>query len=92
VPNTVRPGIVVHALEIRHAIEAGRREYDFLRGRSQYKRQLAPATRSLTRIRAVHAPVREFMRQASDHGLRKAAALRRQVLEHARAVSALITP
>jgi len=52
-PRGVRPGIALHALLIRRAIDAGLREYDFLEGRSRYKRQLATAARSVVRLRAV---------------------------------------
>jgi peptidoglycan/xylan/chitin deacetylase (PgdA/CDA1 family) len=38
-PATIRPGIVMHAHAIRSAIADGRREYDLLRGASQYKRR-----------------------------------------------------
>jgi CelD/BcsL family acetyltransferase involved in cellulose biosynthesis len=80
VPKEIRPGIVLHALAIRRAIVAGRLEYDFLRGRSQYKRQLATATRPLVRIRAVRAPVRDFVRRASELGFHRVGELRRNVL------------
>jgi len=53
VPRGVRPGIVLHAHAIRAAIDAGHREYDFLGGASQYKAQLAPASRPLVQVRAV---------------------------------------
>lgn len=52
-PRGLRPGIALHALLVRRAIEAGRREYDFLEGRSRYKRQLADGARSVVRLRAV---------------------------------------
>jgi CelD/BcsL family acetyltransferase involved in cellulose biosynthesis len=53
VPKTVRPGIAVHVLAIRRAIEMGYREYDFLNGASVYKSQLALARRPLVSIRAI---------------------------------------
>jgi CelD/BcsL family acetyltransferase involved in cellulose biosynthesis len=46
-PKGVRPGIVLHLHAIRAAIEAGRAEYDFLAGGSQYKRQMALARRPM---------------------------------------------
>jgi len=68
-PNQVRPGIVAHILAIRRAIEAGRREYDFLGGASQYKRKLATASRPLLTVRAVRSPVRELARHAIERGI-----------------------
>jgi CelD/BcsL family acetyltransferase involved in cellulose biosynthesis len=68
VPNGVRPGIVIHLRAIRCAIEAGRREYDFLGGASQYKRKLATAKRQLLSVRAVRSPVLELARSAVERG------------------------
>jgi len=79
-PKAVRPGIVLHAAAIRRAIEAGRREYDFLAGRSQYKRQLATASRPLVRVRAVRAPFRDFARRAAHHGFHRASRFGSRVL------------
>ncbi len=53
VPKAVKPGIAAHALAIQRAIQLGYREYDFLNGVSQYKSQLALATRPLVALRAV---------------------------------------
>jgi CelD/BcsL family acetyltransferase involved in cellulose biosynthesis len=53
VPRAVRPGIALHAMAIRSAIESGLREYDFLAGASRYKRELSLATRPLLTLRAV---------------------------------------
>jgi CelD/BcsL family acetyltransferase involved in cellulose biosynthesis len=58
-PSHVRPGIVLHARSIQHAIEQGRREYDFLPGPSRYKLELSLATRPLVRLRAARPGVRE---------------------------------
>jgi CelD/BcsL family acetyltransferase involved in cellulose biosynthesis len=69
VPSGVRPGIVIHLRAIRRAIEAGRREYDFLGGASQYKRKLATATRPLVSVRAVRSPVLELARSAVERGI-----------------------
>ena len=69
VPKGVRPGIVMHAHAIQRAIAAGRREYDFLAGASQYKMQLASATRPLLRMRAVRSPMLELARRAADGGI-----------------------
>jgi CelD/BcsL family acetyltransferase involved in cellulose biosynthesis len=58
VPRAVRPGIALHAMAIRHAIESGLREYDFLAGAARYKRELSLATRPLVTLRAVGRGVR----------------------------------
>jgi CelD/BcsL family acetyltransferase involved in cellulose biosynthesis len=52
-PKALRPGIAMHALAIRRAIDAGMREYDFLAGASRYKRELALASRPIVELRAV---------------------------------------
>jgi CelD/BcsL family acetyltransferase involved in cellulose biosynthesis len=50
--NNLRPGVLLHAHEIAAAIEAGCREYDFLkRGESQYKDAWARSSRDLVLIR-----------------------------------------
>jgi CelD/BcsL family acetyltransferase involved in cellulose biosynthesis len=66
VPKGIRPGIVAHAYAIQKAIEEGCREYDFLAGRAQYKRQLALATRTLSTLRAARPGLRERARIAAD--------------------------
>ena len=92
VPREIRPGIVMHAHAIRSAIAAGMREYDFLGGTSQYKRKLAPATRSLVRLRAVRRGLRETARQVAE-GMTAAARLgRAMVRERVRAHGARTTP
>jgi len=58
VPKAVRPGIAIHALAIRRAIESGRTEYDFLAGASRYKRDLALAVRPIVELRAVASTLR----------------------------------
>jgi len=68
VPKQVRPGIVLHARAIRAAIEAGRREYDFLPGDGQYKRQLANASRSMVELRVGRSPLRDLVCDALDFG------------------------
>jgi len=68
-PRKLRPGIVAHALAIRAAIEAGRREYDFLAGDARYKMDLALATRPLLEVRAAQKTLREAVRE----GARRAA-------------------
>ena len=58
VPKSAKPGIAIHALAIKRSIDAGHREYDFLNGASQYKRQLALAHRPLVVLRAVAPSLR----------------------------------
>jgi predicted ATP-grasp superfamily ATP-dependent carboligase/CelD/BcsL family acetyltransferase involved in cellulose biosynthesis len=81
-PRGLRPGIVMHALAIRRAIEAGRREYDFLGGVARYKRQLALAARPLVRVRAVRARdgLRERARGLLEGGLQGGRGALRRVL------------
>jgi len=69
VPKGVRPGIVLHAHAIRAAIDAGREEYDFLSGTSQYKMQLATTTRPLVQVRASRPGYRESIRKLTDRGV-----------------------
>jgi CelD/BcsL family acetyltransferase involved in cellulose biosynthesis len=57
-PKGIRPGIALHALAIRRAIESGRTEYDFLAGASRYKRDLALAMRPIVEVRAVAPTLR----------------------------------
>jgi len=77
VPKGIRPGIVLHALAIRRAIEAGFREYDFLAGNSQYKRELATHSRPIAALRAVRARHRERARRAAERGIEQLRLLRR---------------
>jgi CelD/BcsL family acetyltransferase involved in cellulose biosynthesis len=65
VPKGIRPGIVLHARAIRRAIEAGRSEYDFLGGTSQYKLDLATSVRPLASLRAARVRLRERARDAA---------------------------
>ena len=69
VPKGIRPGIVLHAHAIQAAIAAGRQEYDFLSGASQYKMQMATDTRSLLQVRATRPGYREAARQLADRGI-----------------------
>jgi CelD/BcsL family acetyltransferase involved in cellulose biosynthesis len=80
VPKRVRPGFVIHALAIQRAIAAGRREYDFLGGSSQYKSQLGTVRRALVLVRGVRAPLREAVRRATERGGRQALRLGRRTL------------
>ena len=81
VPRGVRPGIALHAMLVRRAIEAGLREYDFLEGHSRYKRKLATATRSIVRLRAVRDPLgaRERARALAERARIEARLLRRAI-------------
>jgi CelD/BcsL family acetyltransferase involved in cellulose biosynthesis len=76
VPAGVRPGIVLHAHAIRRAIDAGRREYDFLSGGEHYKAQLAPAARPIVQFRAVRRCLAERVRLAAERGIGWARAVR----------------
>jgi len=69
VPRQVRPGIVLLSLAIRQAIEAGRREFDFLGGEAQYKGQLALATRPVIRLRVARRTLVEGTRHLADGGI-----------------------
>ncbi|MFT3764822.1 MAG: GNAT family N-acetyltransferase [Minicystis sp.] len=82
VPRGIRPGIALHALLLRRSIEAGRREYDFLEGRSRYKRQLASTARGVVRLRAVRVAegVRERARALCERGRAEGRMLRRTLL------------
>lgn len=75
-PKQIRPGLVIHGLAIRRSIELGRREYDFLGGDRQYKRQLANVGHPLTSVRAVRRGARELGRVAIEAGVDLARALR----------------
>ena len=69
VPGGVRPGIVLHAHAIRRAIEAGRREYDFLSGGEHYKGQMALAARPVVELRAARRSAREQVRILAEGGI-----------------------
>lgn len=45
--KNLKPGMLAHALAIRHYCERGLREYDFLAGEMRYKRSMAKAYRTL---------------------------------------------
>ncbi len=61
-PADVQVGMVMHACLIRSAIEAGRREYDFLAGVAQYKTSFALATRPILKLRVARPSMRELAR------------------------------
>ena len=69
-------GIVLHAHAIRSAIDAGRREYDFLAGTSRYKLDLALATRPLVVLRATPPSLVESLRKLGTSGIQAARVLR----------------
>jgi CelD/BcsL family acetyltransferase involved in cellulose biosynthesis len=68
VPKGVRPGIALHLYTIRAAIEAGRREYDFLGGDARYKHQLATGTRRLVELRVTRPSLPETARTVLEAG------------------------
>jgi CelD/BcsL family acetyltransferase involved in cellulose biosynthesis len=65
VPEQLRPGIVLVALAIRRAIEAGQREFDLLPDDAMYKRQLAPNARPFMRLRIARGGLLESLRRAA---------------------------
>jgi CelD/BcsL family acetyltransferase involved in cellulose biosynthesis len=79
-PKSVRPGIVLHAMGIRSAIESGLREYDFLGGMTRYKRDLSLATRPLVALRAVGPSMRarsvEAVRTLTEGAIARARTIR----------------
>ncbi|MBV9126040.1 MAG: GNAT family N-acetyltransferase [Planctomycetes bacterium] len=77
VPSGQRPGIVLHAHAIRRAIEAGRREYDFLGGGDHYKKQMALAARPLVQVRVARPGLVEWTRVLTEKGFGWARAVRR---------------
>jgi CelD/BcsL family acetyltransferase involved in cellulose biosynthesis len=66
VSDSIRPGGVLLAHSIRSAIEAGRREFDFLNDVSRYKSQLANASRPMVQLRVARPGMLEFFRRVSD--------------------------
>ncbi len=68
VPKGVRPGIVLHLYAIKAAIEAGRREYDFLGGDARYKLQLSTDRRPLVALRVARASLPEAARTVVSAG------------------------
>lgn len=77
VPKGIRPGIALHALAIRRAIEEGMREYDFLAGDAHYKKQLATHSRGLVSLRAIAPSTRARLVATAREGIGRAAALLR---------------
>ena len=75
-PADVQLGMAMHACLIRSAIEAGRREYDFLAGVAQYKTSFALATRPILRLRVARPSMRELARAGLAGALSRAKAMR----------------
>jgi CelD/BcsL family acetyltransferase involved in cellulose biosynthesis len=92
VPKGIKPGIAIHALAIRRAIEAGRTEYDFLSGESQYKHKLCLASRPLARLSAISPTLRGRAVDAATHLLARAAARVRPHLPQAIMQAAAFAP
>src|SRR5439155_26028267 len=69
VPQGQRPGIAVIARCIQEAIRAGRREFDFLAGVSQYKRELSLACRPIVSLRVARPSFREMLRRGAERGI-----------------------
>jgi CelD/BcsL family acetyltransferase involved in cellulose biosynthesis len=65
-PRHLRPGGVIVYHAIRRAIEAGRREFDFLGGADLYKKQLAPGARPLVQLRLARRGLVERLRAAAE--------------------------
>jgi CelD/BcsL family acetyltransferase involved in cellulose biosynthesis len=61
-PDRVRPGQVLLAHTIQSAIQAGRREFDFLNGAAPYKLQLATSVHPLVGIRVARSCLAEYLR------------------------------
>jgi CelD/BcsL family acetyltransferase involved in cellulose biosynthesis len=68
-PGHVRPGGVLLAYAIRAAIEAGRREFDFLNGASLYKTQLATGRRPIVQLRVARRCIAERLRRIAEAGI-----------------------
>jgi CelD/BcsL family acetyltransferase involved in cellulose biosynthesis len=79
VPNSVRPGGVILAYAVRAAIEAGRREFDFLADEAPYKLQMASASRSLIQLRAHRGGPREKARRLMERCFDGVRVLRRKL-------------
>ncbi len=92
-PKSVRAGIAVNVFAIRHAIEVGRREYDFLGGNDRYKEQLSTAQRPLLRIRATRDPLTHFARRCAERTAASARVVQRRLKAlRARVTSSAVSP
>lgn len=79
VPHRVKPGIFLLAQAIRRAIEQGLREFDFLGGDAQYKRELSRTRRPLVQLRFSQGGPREWLRRGADAACAWARQLRRRL-------------
>ena len=84
--NHLRPGLLMHSMEIQSAIDAGCTEYDFLkRGHSDYKDAWTTQTRDLLFVRIAKPSVKEATLKTlrvTHAGLRS---LKHRIVEHASA-------
>jgi len=85
VPKGLRIGIAMNALAIRDAIDRGCREYDFLNGASQYKRQLSSGHgRELVTLRVVSPTARAHALEAARAATERAIGRVRTLRDHVR--------
>ena len=66
VPPDVRPGVLMTAFALQRAIEAGLSEFDFLRGRAQYKSEFTHTARPIVQVRVARAGVREWLHHNTE--------------------------
>ncbi len=78
-PGNVRPGVALVARAMQRAIDAGRREFDFLGGAAAYKREFATARRPLVELRIARGGMRERLRAALEAGVERTRPLRQAV-------------
>jgi CelD/BcsL family acetyltransferase involved in cellulose biosynthesis len=84
----IRLGAVIVGMAIRSAIAAGQREFDLLGGVTQFKQQLALATRPLVQVRAFRPSWRERLRRLTEGGYGFVRNLRRRFTSANRGQSA----
>ena len=75
-PKKVRAGLVIHACAIRHAIEAGYSNYDFLAGTTRYKMQLANEVRPIMQLSMRRNSLRTRISRVQTAGMGVGRALR----------------
>ena len=83
-PNSIRPGIVMHILVLQDAMAKGYREYDFLGGDSTYKRLLATDARPLANRRVARPSASERVLQSAKRALSSLRQVRTQLWPGAR--------
>jgi CelD/BcsL family acetyltransferase involved in cellulose biosynthesis len=76
VPERIRPGIVMVAFALQHAIAHGLREYDFLGGAAQYKMEFTDTTRPIVELRVAQNGPREWLRSCIEIAIGFARTLR----------------